>query len=79
MKNQQAMDKKIRAVQDSMLTMHEQRRQIMDEQDPMERQRLMHQHREEMYQHMLITRASGTLGQSSIGSQYEQKSDNDYS
>lgn len=78
MKIQQEMDRMFRAIQDSTLVMHEQRRQIMDEQDPLERQRLMHQHREEMYQHMLITRASGTLGRSAMGSECGQKNVNDY-
>jgi len=78
MNNQLETDIRLGQIQASILALHEQRRQIVDSQDPLERQRLLHAHREEMYQHMLITRASGALGQSTIGPKYEQKEDNDY-
>ncbi len=78
MEIQKVISKVKRTIDDSLLALHDQRRQIVGEKNPLERQRLMRAHREEMYQHMLITRASGTLGQNSIGSEYGQKYHNDF-
>jgi len=52
MENPQEIDIQMGIMQDSMLMMHEQRRQIMDAKNPQERERLMQAHREIIPQHI---------------------------
>ncbi len=52
MQNPHGMDTQMGMMQDSMLMMHEQRRQIMGAKNPQERERLMQAHREIIPQHI---------------------------
>lgn len=62
MKNPQDMDKQMGAMQESMLTMHEQMNKIMDAKNPQERERLMQAHRHMMQQHMQAKKDGGMMG-----------------
>ena len=52
MQNPHGMDTQMGMMQDSMLMMHEQRRQIMGAKNPQERERFMQTHQETIPQHI---------------------------
>lgn len=73
------VDKQFDVIEKSVMAMHDRRRQvILSEPDPLERQRLMHEHRAEMYEHLFVTRKSGASDLDMMDTAYEQRNDAGY-
>ena len=56
------MGKKMGAMQEGMLKMHEQMHNIMDANNPQDRERLLQEHTKMMHQHMQSMKDSGMMG-----------------
>lgn len=71
------MRNKSRTINENMLTIHEHRRRVVKEEDSLECQRLIHEHRAEISQHLLFTTGAGRL-EHGASEEYEQRNGNDY-